>query len=260
MGFDNDITDLMKNWPFDPDDYIRRVVGPDGRPKLQVRFPMGLEQYELDGRPDGLQPMGHESYLDYYIHLRDLTAAEGSSASSFHLSACDCESLRSEAEVFYYRCDLLYREKDYDRVIRDTQRNLLVFDLLTQCADHPEDAESLQRYQPVTLRLHFVSRAMVSLKQGRHEESLRQVREGIRRIESLPPIEERQWRRECKAAVAKLRRLARHIMRNKPLTARQRLQLDLKRAVAREDYESAARLRDKLATMTCQERGSQATS
>jgi len=260
MPSDNDITDLMKNWPFDPDDYIRRVVGSDGQPKLQVRFPMGLEQYELDGRPDGLRPMGHESYLDYFLHLRDLAAAEGGSSSSFHLSAGDCESLRSEAEVFYYRCDLLYREKDYGRVIRDTARNLMVFDLLAQCADHPEDAESLQRYRPVTLRLHFVSRAMVSLKKGRHEEALRQAKEGIRQIESLTLIEERQWRRECKAALVRLRRLARHIMRNRPLTVRQRLQFDLKRAVASEDYESAAHLRDKIAAMPRQERGSQATS
>ena len=260
MPSDKDITDLMKDWPFDPDDYIRRVMGSDGRAKLQVRFPMGLEQYELDGRPDGLRPMGHESHLDYYLHLRDLSAAEDGSPSSFHLSLGDCESLRSEAEVFYYRYDLLYREKDYGRVIRDTARNLRAFDLLMQCADHPEDAESLERYRPVTLRLHFISRAMVSLKQGRHSEALRQAKEGIRRIESLAPINERRWRRERKAAILKLRRLARHIMRNRPLTPSQRLQLDLKQAVAREDYESAAHLRDRLAAMARQERGSQTTS
>ncbi|NIA20517.1 MAG: hypothetical protein GWP05_00805, partial [Anaerolineaceae bacterium] len=134
------------------------------------------------------------------------------------------------------------------------------FDLLMQCADHPEDAESLERYRPVTLRLHFISRAMVSLKQGRHSEALRQAKEGIRRIESLAPINERRWRRERKAAILKLRRLARHIMRNRPLTPSQRLQLDLKQAVAREDYESAAHLRDRLAAMARQERGSQTTS
>jgi len=39
--------------------------GVDGRPIMQVRTPLGIEQYELDGRPDGRHPHDMESVLDF---------------------------------------------------------------------------------------------------------------------------------------------------------------------------------------------------
>ena len=245
----DDLTDLLARWPYDPDDYIREVVGADGQRKLQVRFPMGVEQYELDGRPDGLQPMEYESYLHYFLHLRQ-QAAENDTAEGFRLTSSDCDLLRDEAMIFSYRYDLLYQKKDYALVVRDTARNLAAFDLLAQCAESAEDAESLEIYRPFALRLHYAGRTMLSVKRRRFEEALRLVELGIQKLDQLEKLDDRKWRREQKTALVKLRRLGRQVRRARPLSPRERLQKELKRAIDREDYEVAAKLRDRIAAIS----------
>jgi hypothetical protein len=257
MAKSNDLTDLLKSWPYDPDNYVREIIGADGRPRLQVRFPMGVEQYELDGRPDGLRPSGHESYLHYYLHLREQLTG-GSPGETFRLTTEDCDTLREEAMIYYYRYELLYQRKDYERVVRDTARNLLVFDLLAQHADSAEEAESMEIYRPLALRLHFAGRAMLALKRRRHDEALRQVQLGVARLRQLEEIDDPRWRRERRSAVSMLRRLERHITRVRPLSRRQRLQLELKQALDREDYEVAAKLRDRIAALGEEEAGDDA--
>jgi hypothetical protein len=245
----DDISGLMRRWPFDPDNYLRRIIGADGRPKLQVRFPMGLEQYELDGRPDGLRPMDCESYLDYYQQLRDATVATSGKQNSFGLTPGDCERLRLEADIYHYRLGLLFRERDYERAAADAARNLRAFDFVAQCAERAEDCDLFDRHRAYTVRVLAVSRAMIWLRRGAYEEAYRHVRQGILQLEQMASHLDDRNRRQWRQSLTRLRRLARHIQRNKPLTPRQRLQRDLKAAVDREDYESAARLRDQLAAM-----------
>ena len=60
----DDLTALLTNWPYDPEHTIRIIVAQDGRSVMQVRLPLGVEQYEMDGRPDGAQPYGFDSVLD----------------------------------------------------------------------------------------------------------------------------------------------------------------------------------------------------
>jgi len=248
MPENDDISRILRDWPYDPNDYVRETVGSDGKRKLQVRFPMGIEQYELDGRPDGLQPFGYPSYLEYYLHLYDEARAAGK-AESFRLAAQDCDSLRDEAMIYYYRYDLLYQRKDYERVLRDTARNLLAFDFIAQQGESEEDVESMELYRPFAMRLHYASRALMSLRRRRYDEGLRQARLGLAKLKQLTPQDDPKWRRELRSAMVMLGRLERHIARTKPLSQRQRLQMELNRAVAREDYEVAAKLRDRLASM-----------
>jgi len=248
MPANDDLSRLLREWPYDPDDYLREVVGPDGRPKLQVRFPMGVEQYELDGRPDGLRPMGVKSYLDYYLGLRD-KGPDGKPDAEFSLSPEDCDLLREEAMIYSYRYDLLYQRKDYERVARDAARNLAAFDLIARCASSPEDAETVEPHRPFALRLYFSSRALLAVDRRQYDRALKVIARGIRAIEELPPEDDAKWRHECKSALSRLRTLQRRIRRSKPLSPRQRLQVQLKKAVDREDYEVAAKLRDRIAAM-----------
>src|SRR5579859_3318322 len=61
-----DLRKALDSWPYDPENDSRLAQGADGREILQVRTPMGLEQYELDGRPDGARPHQKDSALEYY--------------------------------------------------------------------------------------------------------------------------------------------------------------------------------------------------
>ena len=64
-----DIRELLEEWPYDADNSTRIVPCADGRDVLQVRTPVGIEQYELAGRPDGLRPHNAESAFEFY-HAR----------------------------------------------------------------------------------------------------------------------------------------------------------------------------------------------
>ena len=44
-----------------------RITLADGREVMQVRLPLGIEQYELSGRPDGHRPHDAESAFDYHL-------------------------------------------------------------------------------------------------------------------------------------------------------------------------------------------------
>jgi hypothetical protein len=136
--------------------------------------------------------MGYESYLEYFIQKRERATASAASGgeNSFRLTPEDCELLRDEAMIYYYRYDLMYMRKDYERVLRDTARNLLVFDFISHFAELVEDRESMEIYRPFALRLHFAARGLLSARKNRHEEGLRQLRSGIARIEALDDLDE----------------------------------------------------------------------
>ncbi len=69
-----DITNLLNEWMYQPDEVMVRIVhGDDGRSKIQLRVDLGLLQMEMDGRPDGLRPEGYESWLEYYEHKQART-------------------------------------------------------------------------------------------------------------------------------------------------------------------------------------------
>ena len=72
----NDISHILRAWPFDPkvDLIVRKIKDRDGKPKLQMRLDVGLLQMEMTGRPDGGRPHEMESLLDY--HLSKLREAE----------------------------------------------------------------------------------------------------------------------------------------------------------------------------------------
>ena len=54
-----DISDILEDWPFKPGEVnVRRIMGNDGREKLQMRIDLGILQMEISGRPDGKTPEG----------------------------------------------------------------------------------------------------------------------------------------------------------------------------------------------------------
>ena len=62
---DQDLLKFLKDWEYDPDSNVRKIVGEDGVQKIQVRVDQGafqgILQLNLDGRPDGKRP--HDSNL-----------------------------------------------------------------------------------------------------------------------------------------------------------------------------------------------------
>src|SRR5690242_11560655 len=133
MGEPIDLRKHLEAWPYDSENDSRIVRLADGREVLQVRTPLGLEQYELDGRPDAARPHGLESELDFQLQRLDQAKGTGKE-DEFELSPRDCAELFNEGTLYYFRYIRLFQVKDWRRTIRDTARNLRVFDLVHKYA------------------------------------------------------------------------------------------------------------------------------
>src|SRR5215212_5550511 len=178
MNFD--ISNLLENWDYQPGQIVvRRFTGRDGQEKIQLRVDLGLLQMNVQGRPDGKRPMGHPSLFEYQeARLKKHTDDRGSD-DGFALRAEDCSKLQLEALQYHHRYICLLELQDYAGVIRDTERNLAVFDFVSQFAESEELAWSLQQFRPQLLLIQTRAKGHERLDAKRYVEALRAVDAGI---------------------------------------------------------------------------------
>lgn len=245
MSDSSDLRPLLDAWPFDAADDLRVVRGDDGRELLQVRMPLGIEQYEVDGRPDGHRPHEMESELEFQL-VRLAKAKKAGQEAEFKIGEEDCVELFSESVLYYYRYVRFFQLKDWSRTARDTARNLRVFDLVQRYAERPEDRVQLEQWRPYVMRMNAIARAMTALDNHQHEMAQEIVAEAIVGIESLPEMDNPTFRFERDRSMTALRDLAKQIERSRPLSELERLQQQLKEAVETEQFERAADLRDRI--------------
>jgi len=181
MSFD--ISHILKDWDADPDaKYIRKIIGIDGKEKIQIRVELGLLQMEADGRPDGKKPYGKESLLEHYISLLENYRKEYETEEGFKLDHHDCERLREESLQYYHRYISLFEIEDYRRVERDTARNLRVFDILRRYAENQDDSLSLEKYRPYVIMMNTRARALSMSGRKNYAEAIDILEEAIEEI------------------------------------------------------------------------------
>src|SRR5260221_2035867 len=241
MAIDPDLKALLESWPYDADDCVRVVPLADGREVMQVRLPLGIEQYEIDGRPDGQRPHDAESALDYHLE-RSKNAGD----SRFQLSPDDCVELFNEGVLYYYRYLHLFQINDWRRTLRDTDRNLVLFDFVGRHATREEDKHYLEQWRPYVLRINAISAAMLELADNCHQQALLIVKTAADKIEALPEVEEDTFKFERQRSLDALHELADQIEKSMPQTELEKLEHQLHEAVTAEHYEQAAQLRDQI--------------
>jgi len=240
-----DITELLNEWPYDPEDNSRIITASDGRSVLQVRQPLGIEQYELDGRPDGDRPLGFATFLEAIdARLAEYRDDHGTD-KGFQIDRDDCAEMHNEGILFYYRYLLLFQLHDYERVTRDTGHNLHICELLEQYCDDEEDRNAILQFKPYIMRMNAVSRAMSKMKQGSRDEARTIVTDAIAEIQGLDEIDTPAFQFERVRSVNYLNTALEEIDESEPDPAA-RLSAQLKEAIESEDYELAATLRDRL--------------
>lgn len=169
-----DLRDCLENWPYDAEKNVRIGRGADGREIILVRQPMGLEQYEADGRP----VHGAETVL--HLHRARLHEAKQTQPpAAFELTTRDCAEIFREANAFYHRLNALFRLQDWTRVQRDATEILLLLEFARQHARCAEDRVQLEPWRPHILRIQLVARAMLLLEKGEHGEALQAARDTI---------------------------------------------------------------------------------
>jgi len=240
-----DLRRILDSWPYDPDNDARIAQGEDGRSILQVRTPLGMEQYELEGRPDGARPRGLESALEYQLQRLESMKAKPQEAS-FELGRRECSELFNEGTLYYFRYVRLFQLKDWSRTVRDTARNLQVFDLVHHYARRPEDREFLEKWRPYILRVNASAAAMLALDKNAYDLALRIANEAIHKIENLAESDDETFDFERDRSLGALRELAGQIKKNRPLSEMEQLEHQLRRAIDRQEFERAAQLRDRI--------------
>jgi hypothetical protein len=246
-GMDNkvDLRELLKSWPYDPEDDVRLITAADGRDLLQVRLPLGIEQYELKGRPDGERPYGRESALEY--HLERLAEAERAGTDGdFRLEPEECAELFSEGTLYYYRYLHLFQAKQWEATVRDTARNLRLFDLVHEYAGEEDDQLYLEQWRPYLLRMNAAAAAMIQLELGQYGPALETVRETLSKIEALEELDDETFQFEKERSLAALKDMASQIEESKPVSELESLERALRHAIETQHFERAADLRDQI--------------
>lgn len=248
----DDISHLLTTWPHEPARLnVRRIMGDDGRPKLQVRLDLGLLQMEIDGRPDGQKPNGFESLLAVHeSRLRRYGEVDsGSSSAGFVLSEDDCRALREEAVQVYHRYVALFALGDYERVIRDTSRNLALFDLCRDYGRTEFDRTVLDQFRPTALMMRARAAAELALASGQPKQALAALDHGLSELRATFDDLGRGAEFESANEVQLLRGMRDALVPKLPASQKAELQERLRAALDAENYELAAILRDELRLM-----------
>lgn len=242
-----DITPILVGWDHEPDELqVRIVAGDDGREKLQMRLDLGVLQMELDGRPDGRRPEGAESWLDHHEALAQQAEAVG---EPYRLDAQDCAELMREGVQFYHRYLALFHLGRFDLVARDTARNLRLFAFVRAHATRRADKLLFDQYRPYVTMMRARALGSQALERDDYRTALAHIDEGVAGIRAfLRDYEQQDKEADCQE-LGFLLQWRKDVEGERPVDPIERLQEQLRRAVDREEYEEAARLRDQIRRM-----------
>lgn len=242
-----DLRHILKDWDYEPGKIsVRRILGRDGRDKLQTRIDLGLMQCHIDGRPDDERPQGYESLLEYYESRLIEYVQRSDDDEGFILSSNACRELRHEGYLYYQRYLALFVLEDFERVARDTARNLRLMDFLARYAASEKDREALSPQRPYLVMMYNRARALLALEQQEPERALRIVDGAIYRVGALLEELALDEESEPQSEMTLLEELRGRVVDALPQNSPTKIELDLSQAVEDEDFERAAELRDQL--------------
>src|ERR1700693_1948865 len=171
-----DLNTILKDWPHENRAVkVRKIARLDGRQKLQLRIDLGVLQMELTGRPDVVRPYGCESLLTYH-QLR--AAQKETEGATYELTPEQCAALQQEGIQYYHRYLSLFQINDFAGVVRDTQRNLDLFDFVAAHTDHDELSWTLQQFRPYVLMMNTRAKASIFLGQGKFQDAIGEIKRG----------------------------------------------------------------------------------
>lgn len=240
---EQDLTDVLLDWHYDADDQYRVIKARDGRRVLQARQPLGIEQYELDGRPDGLRPFGKDSVLTEMLDRLD--SWQEQETGSFSIDHDDFVRLQNEGILYYYRYLILFQMGDFERTISDTDHNLRICDLVEHFVETSDDQKEILQYRPYIIRMNAVAVVMLQLGAEKPAGAREALQRAIDKIGNLEEIDTPTYHYEQMRSLKYLRTALKQLKTRNP-TEIEQLNSALDEAVEEEAYERAAQLRDRI--------------
>ena len=240
MSERHDIDFILRKWPYEPGVVsARRVAAEDGRDVLQMRIEMGVLQMELSGRPDGKKPHGSPTYLDWLVQRA------GKADATFIPSEEQCFEIDREFLQFYHRriCCLALRE--FRQAVADADHTLALMDFVGAHSPDPQWTASHEQYRPFVLLHRIQAATLNALQDSGPEAAIEEINRGLAQMHAVfaaAGSEEQFDGDEMVKQLLELKESLRKEYHVGPTLAEQ-----LADAVASEQYERAARLRDEIA-------------
>ncbi len=233
------IDDLLNDWPFSTGQIlVRQIQGADGRDLLQMRVDMGIIQMEVSGRPDGATFDGSATYYDF---LAALSFAEG---EKFELDEDRCIEIDREFYQFYHRRICWLTLKRYEEAAKDAQHTLSLMDFSSAYAPDDEWAMLHEQYRPFVLFHKIQALALIQLEESDPEAAINLIDQGLKDMEAVFEKHDAAEHFEEDAFVIKLREMRESVKEHYELGPT--LTEQLAEAIAAEQYELAAELRDRI--------------
>lgn len=236
---------LLGDWPYEFGEVAARLVnGADGRDVVQLRIDLGVLQMEVTGRPDGQQPEGFDTYYDF---LLSLSLEQG---DDFRLDADRCLEIDREFVQFYHRRIGWLALREFRRAVLDADHTLALMDLSSEHAPDDEWAELHEQYRPFVLFHRSQAAALAEIDDLDPDAAIEALDRGIERIEAVLAEQQEYDEQDLEEddLLGKLHELKRALSDHYELQTP--LKQQLAEAIAREQYELAAELRDRMAGRT----------
>lgn len=267
-----DIDDILREWPAPPDDNnqaARLVKARDGRPVLQVRLELGVLQMEVQGRPDGSRPRGFATHLEYLRQRAGDRRAARPNDAAWRMSKEHCAEADRELVQFYHRRMAWLALQRYDEAFADVEHTLALLDFISAHGPDPGYVAHHEQFRGLVLYHRTQAAAAIALERQRPDEAVAALRDGIERLRHRQePAGESDWpggrddpddedddesqlgleglrnAPPDAALIEQLQSIEAEIRKTFPI--RKTLAEQLAEAVASEDYETAAKLRDQM--------------
>lgn len=229
---------LLSQWVFDPNTLNSRMVkGRDGRDIIQMRVDMGVLQMETTGRPDGAQPNGCETYLDY---LQTLLLQD----PEHKLNENECGEVDREFMQFYHRRICWLRLQYYSRAVMDADHTLRLMDISDKMSPDEEWTGSHEQYRPFVLFHRTQADSLAKLDDSGPEQAVEAINAGLEMIHEFFVRHDAEEHFDEDELVVRLIELRENLRSEYSVGKTLKERLD--EAVQREDYLLAAKLRDEL--------------
>ncbi len=241
-----DIDFILEGWEYKPGMVQARLVqAPGGRQVIQMRVDLGLLQIESVGRPDGAKPHGQTTYLAY---LREQDRLAEKSGNKFVLTDEQCQEADREFVQYYHRRICWLALRHYQKAIGDSDHTLAFMDFVKRSSGSDEYTQAHEQYRGFVIFQRTQAAAALEAENQHPDRAVDAVREGLERLRTFFAAHDLEEQMEEDGMVQHLRRIDERLREEYGIKATLTEQLD--EAVAQEDYERAARLRDQLKKQT----------
>ncbi len=246
---DEDLTPILHQWPYVSGEVnVRLIQAGDGRPIIQMRVDLGILQMEMNGRPDGTRPEDSDSLLEAFAARLRRHVEEHGDAEGFVLTSEQCRRLREEAIQFYHRYVSLFALEEYEGVMRDAEHNLHIMEFCRQFGETEFDQTVMEQLRCNTLMMQARAEACQAVAANDTRTALDAIDRGLEAIRNAIEAEDQEEEDafDNSAEVQLLRSMRDAIIPKLPVSQRSELHDRLKAALAAENYELAAILRNEI--------------